>query len=192
MANIELLNPPTHARFVIGSIWAVAAAVLACTSARAQSPAVGAPPPAGDMPGVEFAFEERVTLAPAVVLGNTALGHRQYIPITGGTVAGPKLKGQVLPGGHDFQLTYRGSNCTQLSADYFLKADDGTVIHVFNEGLVCPGGERPLFHPKVEAPEGAHGWLTRATFVATLEVENPANAVRIRFYQVKLNAPPAR
>lgn len=158
-----------------------------------KTPAVGAAPPAADIPGVEFAFEERVTLAPAVVLGNTALGHRQYIAITGGTVAGPKLKGQVLPGGHDFQLTFRGSNCTQLSADYFLKADDGTVIHVFNEGLVCPGGERPLFHPKMEAPEGsAHDWLTRATFVATLEVENPANAVRIRFYQVKLNAPPAR
>ena len=170
--------------------------ILLPLSALAQSPTVGSLPPTEAVPRVEFAFEERVTLSPAVVLGETALGRRQYIPITGGTVAGPKLKGRVVPGGFDFQLTYAGSSCTQLSADYFLEAEDGTAIHVFNEGLVCPGGERSLFHPRLEAPKSAHEWLTHATFVATLELEPPSNpspagtpprveAVRIRFYQVK-------
>jgi hypothetical protein len=153
-------------------------------AALAQSPAVGLTPPAEAMPRLEFAFEERVTLAAAVVLGQTALGHRQYIPITGGTVAGPKLKGRVVPGGFDFQLTYSASDCTQLSADYFLEAEDGTSIHVFNEGLACPGGERAIFRPRLEAAKGAFEWMTRATFVATLELESPA-VVRIRFYQVK-------
>ena len=97
-------------------------------SALAQGAKVGSAPPAEAVPRVEFAFEERVTLAPAVVLGDTALGWRQYIPITGGTVAGPKLKGRVVPGGFDFQLTYTASHCTQLSADYFLAAEDGTAI----------------------------------------------------------------
>jgi hypothetical protein len=170
-------------------------AILASPLAAAALPPVGAAPPADAVPRVEFAFEERVTLAPAVVLGNTALGHRQYIAITGGTVAGPKLKGQVVPGGFDFQLTYSASNCTQLAADYFLKADDGTVIHVFNEGLYCPGKSN-LFRPRLEAPAGGpYEWLTQAAFVATLELEpevKPANggppvveAVRIRFYLVK-------
>ena len=59
------------------------------------------------------------------------------------------------------------------------------MIHVFNEGLVCPGGQRSLFRPRLEAPKGAHEWLTHATFVATLEVEPGGQAVRIRFYQVK-------
>jgi len=139
-------------------------------------------------PTIEFAFEERVTIDPAVVLGDTALGYRQYIPITGGTVAGPKLKGQVVPGGWDFQLTYAASNCTQLSADYFLKAEDGTLIHVFNEGLSCPGAPRALFRPKLEAPKGAYAWMTNATFVATLELDGvppKVEAVRIRFYQAK-------
>ena len=146
--------------------------------------ASGAEPP----PSIEFAFEERVTIDPAVVLGDSALGHRQYIAITGGTVAGPKLTGKVLPGGHDFQLTYSSSHCTQLSADYFLKADDGTVIHVFNEGLACPDAPRAIFRPKLEAPQGAYGWMTQATFVATLELEGTppkVGAVRIRFYHVK-------
>jgi hypothetical protein len=39
--------------------------------------------------------------------------------------------------------------------------------------------------PRLEAPKGAHEWLTGATFVATLEVEPSNQAVRIRFYQVK-------
>jgi hypothetical protein len=157
---------------------------LACMGVVFSNAATGAEPP----PTLEFAFEERVTLQPAVVLGDTALGHRQYIAITGGTVTGPKLKGKVLPGGHDFQLTYSASDCTLLSADYFLKADDGTVIHVFNEGLACPDAPRAIFRPRLEAPRGAHGWMTQATFVATLELDGtPPNveAVRIRFYTVK-------
>lgn len=156
-------------------------------AAGASTP-VGRVPPSSEVPILEFAFEERVTIDPAIVLGDTAFGHRQYIPITGGTVAGPKLKGQVLPGGWDFQLTYAASECTQFSADYFLKAEDGTVIHVFNEGLVCPGAPRAIFRPKLEAPKGAHGWMTNATFVATLELEGAppkVGAVRLRFYQVK-------
>jgi hypothetical protein len=149
---------------------------------------LGSAPPAADVPALEFAFEERVTIDPAIVLGNTAFGYRQYIPITGGTVAGPKLKGQVLPGGHDFQLTYSASHCTLLSADYFLKAEDGTVIHVLNEGLSCPDAPRAIFRPKIEAPKGPHEWMTQATFVATLELEGTppkVESVRIRFYQLK-------
>jgi hypothetical protein len=160
---------------------------ISITAMAADAP-VGAPPPASAVPVVEFAFEERVTLDAAVVMGDTALGYRQYIPITGGTVAGPRLTGKVVPGGHDFQLTYSASDCTELSADYFLKADDGTLIHVFNEGLVCPGAPRAIFRPKLEAPKGGHAWMTNSTFVATLELEGaPPNvpAVRIRFYQVK-------
>ena len=171
------------------------AVLLASLAHGADRPPVGAPPPPEAIPKLEFAFEERVTLDPGVELGDTALGHRQYIPITGGTVAGPKLRGTVVPGGWDFQLTYAASGCTQLSADYFLKAEDGTLIHVFNEGLGCSQKEPLFFRPKLEAPKGAHDWLTRATFIATLELEmekTPAagarprlEAVRLRFYQVR-------
>jgi hypothetical protein len=150
---------------------------------------VGAAPPDTSIPRLRFAFEERVTLSPTVEIGETALGQRRYIPITGGSVVGPKLNGQVVPGGWDFQLTYKGSDCTQLSADYFLKADDGTLIHVFNEGLVCPGGGQAIFRPKLEAPKGKHDWMTHSTFVATLELEGTppkVEAVRIRFYEVFL------
>src|SRR3989337_1946577 len=76
---------------------------------------LGAMPGEEQFPKVEFVFEERVTLAPAVVQGETAMGHRQYIPITGGTITGPKLNGRVMPGGWDYQLRYAGG-CGTLSA----------------------------------------------------------------------------
>lgn len=181
------------------------AALLFTATAGAQQPAttpapapLGAAPPAASMPRVEFAFEFRVTLAPATVLGETPYGRRQYIPITGGKIAGPKFSGEVIPGGWDYQLGLPGG-CGTLSADYFIRATDGTVIHVLNEafncGLTGPGGERSFFRPRLEAPKGPHEWLTRATFVATLELEPAASApgaapgalgaIRIKFYQIK-------
>lgn len=128
---------------------------------------------AADTPVLEFAFEERVTIDPAVVLGNTDLGHRQFIAITGGTVTGPKLKGKVLPGGFDYQLTYSASDCTQLSADYFLKTDDGTVIRVLNEGLSCPGEPRAIFRPKLEATPILPGTRVRDTRTSRNPLESP-------------------
>src|SRR5689334_2895383 len=83
---------------------ALAAALLVPVLAAAQQPpaaALGATPPPEALPKVEVTFEARVTLAPATVVGETVVGHRQYIPITGGTVAGPKFKSQVIPGGWD-------------------------------------------------------------------------------------------
>jgi hypothetical protein len=164
--------------------------------AQQAVPGLGDMPNADQFPKVEFVFEEHVTLAPATVLGETALGHRQYIPITGGTIAGPKLQGRVIPGGWDFQLRYPGG-CGTLSADYFLEASDGTVIHILNESFSCgtggPNGERSFFRPRFEAPKGPHEWLTSGTFIATLELDRPPGAaagsplegIRIKVYQVK-------
>jgi len=161
-------------------------------------PPLGTAPPAAAMPHLEFAFEFRVTLAPVVVVGETALGHRQYIGITGGTIAGPKLAGEVVPGGWDYQLGL-ADHCNMLSADYFIRALDGTLIHVLNEGTACaprPGQPRAYFRPRFEAPRGPHEWMTHATFVATLELEPaapagpareapPPKAIRLKFYQVE-------
>lgn len=180
----------------------LAAALLVMGAASAAQPPAPAPlgttPPAEAMPKIEFAFEARVTLAPATVLGETGVGHRQYIPITGGTVTGPKFKGEVIPGGWDYQLR-AGGGCNSITADYFWRAEDGTVIHILNAGLMCPGGSategRTWLRPQFEAPKGPHEWLTRATFVASLEIDRPSGppaagapalgAIRIKFYQVK-------
>jgi hypothetical protein len=175
----------------------IASGAVATAAQAPPAPPLGATPAPEAMPRVEFAFEARVTLAPATVLGETAMGHRQYIPITGGTVTGPLFKGEIIPGGWDYQQRTAGG-CGTISADYFWRAADGAVIHILNQGLMCTGGapgERSYLRPQFEAPKGPHEWMTRATFIATLEPERPAGppapgaptlgAIRIKFYQVK-------
>jgi hypothetical protein len=145
----------------------------------------GPTPIAEAAPKLEFVFEEVVTLDKAVTVGETAFGHRQYIPITGGSVTGPRLKGKVLPGGWDWQLQL-SNGCSSISAEYKLQADDGTIIYISNKGMLCGGGKaftRPVF----ETPKGTYEWLTEGTFVGVLnvvgDVEHPA--VHITFYQAK-------
>jgi hypothetical protein len=154
---------------------------------------LGAPPAPDVAPRAEFAFEFHVRLGSLVTVGDTPSGRRQYIPIEGGTIAGPKLSGEVLAGGWDYQLAL-SNGCMLLTADYFIRAKDGTVIHVLNGGPACNvQGERSLFTPRFEAPRGAYDWLSRGTFVATLEVERapgatpqaPPRAIRLKIYQLK-------
>ena len=136
-------------------------------------------------PKLELAFEEIVTLDKSVTVGDTAYGHRQFVPITGGTVSGPKLKGKVLPGGWDWQLQL-SNGCTSISADYKLQAEYGTIVYVSNKGMLC-GGKKVFTRPVFEAPKGAYDWLTTGTFIGVLSGAGDADhpAVRITFYQAK-------
>ena len=52
----------------------------------------------------EFLCRIEVALEPVRDLGETPLGRRRIIGITGGTFSGPRLSGKVLPGGADWQL----------------------------------------------------------------------------------------
>jgi hypothetical protein len=190
----------SRAAAIVGSAAVAALGSLAAANAADApanlKPALGTTPDAAMLPKAEFVFEEYVTLAPVVTQGETAMGQRQFIPITGGKVAGPKFNGEVMPGGWDYQLRLP-SGCGSLSADYFIKASDGAIIHVLNQGFSCNppvAGERNYAIPRFEAPKGPHEWMTRGSFVSSIEpvMQPGANgappkllAVRIRFYQIK-------
>ena len=74
-----------------------------------------------------------ITLAPPQELGETPLGRRRVIPITGGSFRGEKLAGRVLPGGADWQLI-RSDGVAELDARYTLETSDGALIYVNNFG----------------------------------------------------------
>lgn len=142
-------------------------------------------PPA---PGLEFAFEEIVTLGQGIPVGETPRGVRNIVPITGGTFEGPGIKGEIVPGGWDWQLT-RTDGCTEIVADYMLRTDDGVVINIVNEGVLCPpadGVVRPVrTYPRFEAPLGKYEWLNSTAFIGTLEMATGLDepAVKIRIYR---------
>ena len=112
--------------------------------------------PAG--PTTEFVMQLKVTLDAPYTVGDTPHGRRTVIPITGGTFEGPRLKGTILSGGADWQLTK--GNRTEVEAIYSIKTDDGVYIHIRNTGIIANDKDEqghPSFYfrcaPKFEAPE---------------------------------------
>lgn len=128
----------------------------------------------------EFVFEARVSVAPPMVIDPGPKGLRRVIPILGGVIEGPRLRGTVLEGGADWQYV-RPDGVVSLEARYTLQADDGTLIMVINRGMrhgppevlerifrgeaVDPSEYYFRTVAEFEAPQGPHDWLNKAIFV---------------------------
>lgn len=168
-------------------------APLALGAATLSSPATAQNSPFR-VPNFELLYECDATLLPAQEFGKTAEGQRRIIPITGGKFKGPKVSGEVVSGGYDWNLS-RSDGASTVEAAYYLKTDDGTLIRVVNKGVSDgkPPGTDPatgeLFymftHPSFEAPVGKYDWLNRTTCVGTLGARKDAkNAVLIRVFRL--------
>jgi Protein of unknown function (DUF3237) len=146
----------------------------------------------------EFLCSVEVTLEPVRDLGETPLGRRRIIGITGGKFAGPRLAGRILPGGADWQVI-RADGVAYLDARYTLETGDGALIYVNNKGYrhgpkdvierMARGEEvdPALYYmratPWFETSAPAYAWLNRAICVAT--GARRAAAVELDFYEVK-------
>ncbi len=163
--------------------------ILLSLSLIAAGVSVAAAEPARPPAPTTFVFEEVASLAPAQILGETPIGRRQSIPITGGTVSGPGISGRILPGGADYQLI-RSDGAVMIDADYMIETDDHVTIHVRNVGVIVPPAKgQPAYAwaaPKFDAPNGRYSWLNDAIFVSQIsgagDKEHPA--VRITIWKV--------
>ncbi|MGZ3274693.1 MAG: DUF3237 domain-containing protein [Caulobacteraceae bacterium] len=174
------------------ALLAAGALLAAPAAASAQAPeAAFQPPMAGTFPvqppATRLAWEAEVTIAPVIDMGDSPLGKRRMIPITGGTFVGPRLRGKVLPGGADRQLV-RKDGVTLLNALYEMQTDDGAVLTILNRVTIDANAKPPSLPRsmvEVTAPEGPHGWLNRRIFVGDLHPLPPERkAVLIRVYEV--------
>ena len=148
-------------------------------------------------PGLRFAFAIKAKVAPIQDLGQTARGHRRIIDILGGEVQGPRLTGEILPGGADWQIV-RPDGTIEVVARYTIKTTEGGLIYVQNEGLrvASPAvlarmskGELVAFDsyhfrtaPRFETAEPSLKWLERATFVGV--AARTPDRVAIGFHEV--------
>jgi Protein of unknown function (DUF3237) len=77
-------------------------------------------------PHLTQVYRLEATLAQPLDLGETALGHRRIVPLTGGTFTGPELNGKLLPG---------------ASADWQIVLPDGTALGDIRYTLETDGGD---------------------------------------------------
>lgn len=160
-------------------------------AALAAAPALAlASNPLEDLPVARFAFEATVLLEPTQDIGRTYLGFRRRVPIIGGSFAGPRIRGRIIPGGADWQLQ-RADDYNVIEADYMIETEDGTRIHVRNRGLSnahVKGAPRRYLRtvPEFEAPDGPHAWLNQSIFVGGLlpMAGSAQPAVRVRVFEL--------
>ena len=124
----------------------------------------------------EFMWDAKVKVGSMIMVGESKRGVRRVIPITGGTFEGPNIKGEVLPGGEDWQLV-RPDGDTELYARYLLKTHDGFVIQVINQVTIHmpkPGEKGTPYTKSVldfEAPNNSpYAYLNHAIFLGTLKM----------------------
>ncbi len=137
-------------------------------------------------PELEPVMTLHVELAPPLEIGDIGEGIRRVIPIVGGTFEGAAIRGQVLPGGADWNLA-RHDGTSELWARYTLRTDDNVLIGVLNTGVAVPaagGSVNVRTVPRFEVAGARYAWLRQNVFVGTLIPVETGNAVRIQFFRV--------
>ena len=135
---------------------------------------------------LELVARLTVTITEPVTVGDVDGGFLRVIPISGGTVEGPMLIGEVLPFGADWNLRVREGR-EVVSARYLLRTDDGVVISVTNEGVLAVDGldVTGVTRPRLEAPAGRYAWLNDVVLTGTLEPvvsDGAVTGVRLEFW----------
>jgi hypothetical protein len=166
----------------------VGGSVLAEETAGTRWPVSGV-----EAPKTELVLEAYVTLSPAVQVGQSDAGRRQFIPITGGRFIGDGIKGEVLAGGADWQLV-RPDGVLEVNALYAIRTDDGVTIEVDNRGVIVPAAPaaanqpaQPAYvrtTPRFHAPQGKYDWLNKGIFVGGIAPGAGGGAVIIRVFRV--------
>jgi hypothetical protein len=134
-------------------------------------------------PGLEFVYEAEGDLDPPLPIGETLDGTRRIIPIrNGGRVEGPLIRGSLVGGASDWQLT-RPDGVTVADAIYALRTDDDVIIQIRNRGLrhgpaevmarlaagedVDPNAYYFRTVPEFIAPKGKYEWMNNSIFICS-------------------------
>jgi hypothetical protein len=147
-------------------------------------------------PQLEFLMNLAVDVGEIVSMGEGPLGERRFVGILGGTFEGPDLRGEVLPGGADWQIA-RKDGVLDLDARYALKESRG-LVRVTSQGYrhgapevlaaLARGDDvdpaKYFFRTVMRFETGAAGleWLNRT--IALASAERKARKVLLSAYRV--------
>ena len=150
------------------------------------------------IPRLEPLCHVAVKIGAPQLLGAVLTGERRIIPITGGRFEGAKMRGEILPGGADWQIVAADGTAI-LEARYTLRTDDGALIYVKNNGFrhgppevlaAIARGEQvdPIKYyfratPTFETGDKKYAWLNR--IICVCSGVRTKEEVLLDFYEVK-------
>jgi hypothetical protein len=138
----------------------------------------GIPSPTGGT----LVFSASLTVSDTHDVGNTQYGKRRQLDVSGGTITGDKLKGTVMSGGLDYELTL-SNGAMELEEVLIYKTSDNTSIFVRNCGVAASGDSVVRIVPDIEAPtSGSYAWLNTTKLVGTRTVEG--GKIKLDIYDV--------
>ena len=88
------------------------------------------------VPKLEHLFDVHIDIDAPQIVGKTPLGVRQIFIVKGGTVEGPRINGEVLPGGGDWAMV-RSDRAVQIDVRATLRTNDGALIYVTYGGVIA-------------------------------------------------------
>jgi Protein of unknown function (DUF3237) len=152
-------------------------------------------PVLSDLP-VEHLFDMTVELEPAQLIG-TAVGNRMTFIAKGGRIEGPKIKGELLPGGGDW-LNVGTDLIGRADIRATIRTDDDALIHYTSQGIIkipaegverLAKGERISLEesyvrttPQFETSDERYAWLSEIVAVSYNELVG--NKIEYRIYRV--------
>ena len=143
-------------------------------------------------------FRIHCELATILDVGPAPFGHRRVVNILGGTIAGEKLSGRILPGGADWQIV-AADGAADIHARYTAESDAGALIQVDSKGVrhgppevlarLAKGEDvdPSLYYfrtvMRFETSDPALAWLNR--ILALARGQRETRAVRLDVYEVE-------
>ena len=128
-------------------------------------------------------LEAEVKLDAIYDVGQTPFGKRQAVVTQAGTLAGPKIKGEVLPGGLDYQLML-ANGVVEVEQILVLRTSDNRHVIMRNAGTGPDTSDlRVVFD--FEAPTaGEFAWLNTGKYVGRRTIDATTKTMRFSIYDV--------
>lgn len=137
-------------------------------------------------PELRFAFRIVAEVGTYLPVDDRSGELLEFIPITGGTVAGD-VTGTIIPGGGDWCRT-RADEGYAVEARYLLRTDAGHIVDVVNIGIVrhldgASGADTPMGYflttPVFRTTAPELQWLTRSVFVGRAEAHDDDTTIDV-------------
>jgi hypothetical protein len=122
---------------------------------------------------VEHLFTLTCGTAPAIAVPDGPSGTRLLYAVTGGTVAGDRVRGTVVPSPGGDWVTVGADGTARIDVRLVLQPDEGPPILMTYTGVVGRGADGTIVvrtAPRFETGPGPHAWLNAVQAVGIGQV----------------------